>query len=74
MQIVKEIMIVEETPEYVLRAKTGTSTTGWYVGWIERDSNVYFFAVNIEFKKPFRKFLKDRIPLSKELLKHYGVL
>lgn len=74
MQIVKEIMVVEETPEYILRAKTGTSSTGWYVGWVEKDSNVYFFAVNIKFKKPFEKFKKDRMLISRDLLKHYGVL
>ena len=51
--IVKDIMIVEQTPDYTIRAKTGLSGTpgvGWYVGYLERDNNPYFFAVNIDVR------------------------
>lgn len=56
LSIVKDILIVEKTPEYTIRAKTGlvrgiTPEIGWYVGYLERDKNVYFFAVNINIRK-----------------------
>lgn len=55
IKIVKDIMIVERTPNYTIRAKTGwdlQGQIGWYVGYLERDENVYFFAVNIDLQDP----------------------
>ncbi|MBP0021893.1 MAG: class D beta-lactamase [Cyanobacteria bacterium SBLK] len=60
IEIVKDIMIVERTPNYTIRAKTGwdlQGKIGWYVGYLERDENVYFFAVNVD--------LQDSIDLPK---------
>ena len=53
INIVKDIAIVEQTPDYTLRAKTGWATSsnpqvGWYVGYLEQNDNVYFFATNLE--------------------------
>lgn len=49
----KRLMVLEETDEYKLRAKTGWSlrngnNNGWFVGFVESDDNVWFFATNIE--------------------------
>ena len=47
---VKDIMVVEQTPDYTIRAKTGwaiVAEVGWYVGYVEQNENVYFFATNI---------------------------
>jgi len=54
-EIVKEIMIVEKGHDYIIRAKTGWATRverqiGWYVGYIEKNDNVYFFALNMDIK------------------------
>ncbi|MBE9239712.1 class D beta-lactamase [Synechocystis salina LEGE 00031] len=54
--IVKDIMITEKTPEYIIRAKTGwfgfgdysRPNIGWYFGYVEKEDNVYFFATNID--------------------------
>ncbi|MBE9138252.1 class D beta-lactamase [Nodosilinea sp. LEGE 07088] len=54
--LVKDIMIVEQTPDYTIRAKTGwvgfgepdQEQIGWYVGYVEQADNVYFFATNID--------------------------
>lgn len=59
MNIVKDILINEKTDKYILRAKTGwaglgnqsTKQIGWWVGYVERNKNVYFFAMNIDIKK-----------------------
>ena len=49
MDLVKDIAIAEQTPDYVLRAKTGsTDNIGWYVGYLEQNDNVYLFATNLD--------------------------
>ncbi|GAP12525.1 beta-lactamase class D [Longilinea arvoryzae] len=57
IDIVKKIMILESTDSYTFRGKTGSVQrvpihTGWFVGYLERDGNVYFFATNIESTDP----------------------
>lgn len=48
INIVKDILIIEKTENYTLRAKTGwTQQIGWFVGYLEQDNNIYFFATNI---------------------------
>lgn len=50
MDAVKAMMLVDENPDHILRAKTGWATlednqhTGWWVGWIERGPEVTVFA------------------------------
>jgi beta-lactamase class D len=53
MQIVREILVLEDTGDYRLSGKTGTgipdtSYVGWFVGYLEENGNVYFFATNLE--------------------------
>ncbi|RIV17833.1 class D beta-lactamase [Fibrisoma montanum] len=50
--ILKRIMVAEKTDTYTIRAKTGWTRyggndTGWWVGYVERDDNVYFFATRL---------------------------
>lgn len=57
MNTVKDILINERTPTYVLRGKTGwlwdaSPNQGWYVGYLERGDRVYFFAINIDMPRP----------------------
>ena len=49
MDIVKKIMVVKDTPDYVLRAKAGwgmrpNEDIGWYVGYLESNGKAYYFA------------------------------
>ncbi len=53
MDIVKEITIRKKTEDYTLHAKTGWAVRfspqiGWYIGYLERDNNVFFFAMNMD--------------------------
>lgn len=71
--LVKDIMIVEQTPEYIIRAKTGwANTVGWYVGYLERDENVYFFATNIVMRG--ESDAPHRITVTRRCLTSLGVL
>ncbi len=56
MNILKKIMVVEETPNYIIRAKIGWAMRivpqhGWYIGWVEKNNTVWFFATNIKIKE-----------------------
>ncbi|GMQ60731.1 BlaR1 family beta-lactam sensor/signal transducer [Vallitalea sediminicola] len=51
---VKEILKLSKRENAVLAGKTGTyivnesSINGWFIGYVEKDDNVYYFAVNID--------------------------
>lgn len=49
-QIAKDMMIVEEGSDYKMIAKSGLSVNGdgWYVGYIEKADNTYFFATYLK--------------------------
>lgn len=75
--IVKDIAIAEQTPDYTIRAKTGwaarvTPQIGWYVGYLERDNNAYFFAVNIDIRD--RKDITARKELMRRCFKDLKLL
>ena len=67
----KDIMLVESTEKYKLYAKTGAGymgsdlVLGWYVGFLENESGIYYFALNVEgttftdVKKITRRQLKQ---------------
>lgn len=80
IDIVKSIMLAEETASYKLYAKTGWADIdninfGWYVGFIEKENNVYFFATNIEKKDPAGgSFAKSRIEITKSILKEFKII
>jgi len=71
-------MIYEQTDKYILRAKTGWALSakdqvGWFVGYVEKEDNVYFFALNIQTIKPEDKFV-SRKEITFNILKELGVL
>ncbi|WP_199331020.1 MULTISPECIES: class D beta-lactamase [unclassified Calothrix] len=77
MELVKDIMIREQTPKYTLRGKTGWLTSskpeiGWFVGYLEQNNNVYFFATNLNLKKPEAAPL--RIEITRRSLQDLGLL
>jgi beta-lactamase class D len=80
ISIVKDIMIVEQTPDYTIRAKTGlvgfgdakARQIGWYVGYLEKGKNAYFFATNIDIRNP--KDIANRKELTRRCLKTLSLL
>ena len=79
-QIVKEALVTEATPEYLVHSKTGFSGVGtesnpgvaWWVGWVEKGTEVYFFAFNMdidnESQLPARKTIPFRIMASEGVI------
>jgi len=75
--IVRRIMIVEEAPRHVLRAKTGWALRGegpigWYVGWVERDGHAFYFALNCDL--PRERDGSVRIKVARACLRVLSVL
>lgn len=78
IDILKRIMIYEKTDEYIIRAKTGWAIrvkdqVGWFVGYVEKNDNVYFFALNVESKNPEEGFV-SRKEITFKILKELGVM
>jgi len=78
VDILKKIMIYDQTDDYTLRAKTGwgmrfENQVGWFVGYVEKGEDVYFFATNLESKNPDEGF-RSRIEISYRILKELRVL
>jgi len=80
-KILKDMMIEEKAENYTLRAKTGWTRdkgkdTGWWLGYIERSDNVYFFATRIiknrEEQNP--EFGDCRKKITKVILKQEGII
>lgn len=75
MEKVKEIMISDKSDLGTFRGKTGWTRKngediGWYVGYLETNRNVYFFATRLTEKVyPENKdFAKCRVSITKQLL------
>jgi len=75
--IVKEIMTLEETPDYRLSGKTGGGPLGenrflgWFVGYVETKDNTYLFATEIE-GPTYLSIRDERIALTKRILAGLG--
>jgi len=80
IDIVKSIMIAKDTLGYVVRAKTGWGVqnelnVGWYVGYVEINDNVYYFANCVQTKDSDNKdFVKARIEIVYEIFDELKIL
>lgn len=67
IDLVKEIMLVEQTDDYALYAKAGWTGsglhTGWYVGYVETGGDVLLFAMNMEMDKAEQAGLRKGLTL-----------
>ena len=79
--IMRNIMLIEETDQYKLSGKSGLSNdngkyNGWFVGYIELKNNTYLFATNLEPKKEFNfnSFIKKRLDLTLIAFREINVL
>ncbi|MEO8146011.1 MAG: class D beta-lactamase [Bacteroidia bacterium] len=80
IEIVKNIMIQEDTLGYVLRGKTGWGTDmktniGWYVGYVTKGDNIFFFATRIQDDAMENKdFSKSRLIITRRILRDLKVI
>ncbi len=82
--IVKDALLSELTSNYLIRSKTGYSLgapgygdhskpgIGWWVGWIEKGVDVYFFAANIDVVSDGQLPARKAVPT--EIMQAEGIL
>jgi len=79
MDIVREIIVLEETEEYKLSGKMGWASRvepqiGWFVGYLEEDGNVYFFATNVEREEASESLGWVSLEITRGILEEMGLL
>ncbi|HUF25297.1 MAG TPA: penicillin-binding transpeptidase domain-containing protein [Vicinamibacterales bacterium] len=78
-RLTREIMVVEDTPSWRLSAKTGAcqpdgeDTSNWYVGYVEKDKAVYYFALQMGARDYGRAY-SQRVPIARAILTELGIL
>lgn len=77
LDLVKDIMVLEHTPTYIMRGKTGWSVSdtpniGWFVGYLQQNANTYFFATNITMATV--EDAPKRLEVTRRSLKVLGLL
>ncbi|MGM8225465.1 penicillin-binding transpeptidase domain-containing protein [Cellvibrio sp. ARAG 10.3] len=80
--IVKDLMILEDKPTYRLGGKTGTADVtpthelAWLVGYVERNNDVWLYALNMEGEEVWERWGKPsaRIALVRDLLQELQVI
>lgn len=78
IDVVKKIMIYDQTETYTIRAKTGWAMRaedqiGWFVGYIENGDKLYFFCTNLQTKNPGEGF-RSRIEITYNILKYLQII
>ncbi|GED69847.1 BlaR1 family beta-lactam sensor/signal transducer [Brevibacillus reuszeri] len=77
IQAIKETIQLEEKDGAKLSGKTGTGTVndktvnGWFIGYVEKEGNTYFFATNIQNEDHSNGSKAAQIALS--ILKNKGI-
>jgi beta-lactamase class D len=77
-RILKDVLVLEETPTYRLSGKTGwadlsdSAGVGWLVGYLERGDDVYFFATNIPIRR--NQDAAARLPITKAVFRELGLI
>ena len=74
-------MVIDSNANYKLSGKTGwgfhnDQDNGWFVGYIEKDDNTYFFATNVTPKETFNMslFAKMRSLVTMQAFELLGTL
>ncbi len=81
INIVKEILVDDKTDNYILSGKLGrgtdqesNKTIGWYLGYVEKGKNVFFFATNFESSDPLETFNSARKDITLNILRKLKVI
>ncbi len=81
INIVKNVMITEQTKHYTIRAKTGWTrenniNTGWWTGYIETNNNTYIFATRLLQPRSINRpdFGNCRKEITKKVFGDLGII
>ena len=80
-KLMKKLMVIDETDSYTISGKTGWAirnghNNGWFVGYLEKEGKVYFFAVNVDPKEAFNMdlFPKIRTEVALKAFESMGII
>lgn len=81
IEILRRIMLTEETGEYKIYAKTGWTSKdsvniGWWVGYIQTVDNIFYFANRINRHKSLgiTNFINNRKDITHKVFRHLGII
>ncbi|MDX2302283.1 MAG: penicillin-binding transpeptidase domain-containing protein [Microscillaceae bacterium] len=81
IEIVKRVMITEQNTNYTIRAKTGwtrenNTNTGWWVGYVERENGIYFFATRLLQDRTYKRddFGSCRKEITKKIFQNLKII
>ena len=80
IDVVKRLMVIENPSEYKLSGKTGGGylpdkrVIMWFVGYVEKAGNVYFYTLNFTCDKYTTETGSLRFSITKNILKELKVL
>jgi beta-lactamase class D len=80
VDLVKKLILIEETADFRMYAKTGggplddNSQIMWYVGFVEKAGQIYYFAMNFTCEDYTAETAAARIKITREVLKELGIL
>ncbi len=80
INLLKKIMILKESSEFILRGKTGwaimdATNIGWLVGYIETKNNTYAYVLNVESDADDTTlFSKSRTGITEKIIAHLGLM
>ncbi len=81
IDIVKKVMLTEQTHNYIIRAKTGWTrdknmNTGWWIGFIETKQKNYIFATRLLQDRQFKRddFGECRKSITKKILRELTII
>lgn len=65
--MLRRVMLTDSTSKYRMYAKTGWTArveveTGWYVGYVETDGDIWFFACNLEIREATDARFRKELP------------
>lgn len=76
VDLLRDIMLAEETTQYTIYAKTGWAQTepqvAWYVGFVESENGVWLFALNMQVDTPGQPALRQK--LAMDSLRALGII
>ncbi|MEM8525322.1 MAG: class D beta-lactamase [Bacteroidota bacterium] len=79
--IMKKMIVMEETDDYKLSGKTGWAirdghNNGWFVGYLEKEEQLYFFATNVDPQETFNMdfFPRIRSEVTMKAFEELGIL
>jgi beta-lactamase class D len=81
-RVLKNIIVLEDKPDYRISGKTGTADVtptrelAWLVGYVERDGDVWFYALNMEGEQVWEQWGRPdaRLALVRAMLHELNVL